>query len=162
MFETLLIGFIGICAWLLTNFVAKPLRRFFDLRRDVNRCLVRYGNVSARARWTDDNKREVLQISPEEDERLMEAHNALRDLAGDMRAFANVEIVANRIVICLGYDADKIASALVGYSNNILAYGKMRSNSHDQVQRLLRINADEAAPQGARRSWFLFWPFRKQ
>jgi hypothetical protein len=162
MFENLLTGFIGgVCGWFFTDFLTKPLRRFFDLRRKVNRCLVRYGNVSARARWTDDYTREELQISPEDDARLMEAHDALRDLAADMRGFANVEKIANRLVISLGYDADKIASALIGYSNNILAYGKQRSDSHDQVQRLLRISA-EAAPHAAHRSWFSFWPFLRQ
>jgi hypothetical protein len=160
MFEILLAGFFGgVCAWFFTDFVTKPLRRFFDLCREINRCLVRYGNVPARWKWIDDNTRQELQISPEDDARLMEAHNAFRNLAADMRAFANVERFANQITIYfLGYDADKIASALIGYSNTIFYYGKPRSLFLDEVQRLLRISAVET-PRTAHRSWF---PFRRK
>ncbi len=161
MLETLLTGFIGgVFAWFFTDFVTKPLRRFFDLRREANRCLVRYGNVPARARLLDDYTRKQIEISPEEDARLTEAQNAFRDLGADMRAFANVEI-ANRIVRYLGYDADEIASALIGYSNQILAYGIQRKNAHDQVERLLGIRA-EAALRATSRSRLSFWPFRRE
>jgi hypothetical protein len=40
----------GASAWFLTSFVGGPIRRFYDLRREVNRCLVEYGNVLARRR----------------------------------------------------------------------------------------------------------------
>ena len=154
MFETVLMGFIGgVCGWFFTDFLTKPLRRFFDLRREVNRCLVRYGNVSARAKSIDDYRQEELPISPQDDARLTEAHNALRDLAAEMRAFANCEKVADRIVAYLGYDADAIASALIGYSNSIFVYGKQRSDSHDRVEKLLGIRT-HAAPHNARRSPF--------
>jgi len=45
-----LAAFGGAIAWFLTAFVGGPIRRFYDLRREVNRCLVEYGNVLARHR----------------------------------------------------------------------------------------------------------------
>ena len=68
---------------------ARGLRRFFDLRRDVNRRLVEYGDVLARAKM-DGDMRVPLDISPVEDARLTEAQVVLRGLAGEMRAFANL------------------------------------------------------------------------
>ena len=68
---------------------ARGLRRFFDLRRDVNRRLGEYGDVLARAK-TDDDMCVPLDISPVEDARLTEVQVVLSGLAGEMRAFANL------------------------------------------------------------------------
>jgi hypothetical protein len=142
--RTLFIGFVGgVFAWFFTDYVTKPLRRFFDLCREVNRCLVYYGNVQARATLSDDYlQRTSTNISSEEDARLTEAEKAFRNLAAEMRAFANVDRVANQIAKALGYDADQIASALIGYSNNISTYGKPRCAAHSQLEKLLRIRAE--------------------
>jgi hypothetical protein len=94
--ETLLTGFVGgVAAWFFADYVAKPLRRFFDLRREVNRCLVNYGNLQARFKLTD-SVREQTNISPEEDARLTEAEKAFRNLGAEMRAFANADRLAYR------------------------------------------------------------------
>jgi hypothetical protein len=143
--KTLVTGFVGgIGAWFFTDYVAKPLRRFFDLRREVNRCLVYYGNVQARATLSSDSlRREPTNISPEEDARLTEAQNAFRNLGAKMRAFVHGDPLANRMVrSCLGYDADQIANALIGFSNNISTYGEPRFATHSQLEKLLRIRAE--------------------
>ena len=68
---------------------ARGLRRLFNLRRDVNRRLVEYGDVLARAKM-DGDMRVPLDISPVEDARLKEARVVLGGLAGEMRVFANL------------------------------------------------------------------------
>lgn len=86
MLKTLLTAFIGgLCAWFFTDFVTRPLRRFFDLRRHVNRRLVEYGNVRARAKLVDEMD-VLVEISPAEEARLTEAQKVFRGLAGEMRA----------------------------------------------------------------------------
>jgi hypothetical protein len=143
--ETLLTGFLGgIAAWFLTDYFAKPLRRFFDLRREVNRCLVYYGNLQARFKLTDDDTvSEQTDISPEEDARLTEAEKAFRNLGAEMRAFANGDRLAYLIVRRgLGYDADQIASALIAYSNYVSTYGQGRFDAHARLEKLLRIRAE--------------------
>jgi hypothetical protein len=129
-----------------TDYVTKPLRRFFDLRREVNRCLVYYGNLQARFKLTDDcSVREKTNISPEEDARLTEAEKAFRNLGAEMRAFANGDRLAYLIVRrSLGYDADQIAGALIAYSNNISTYGQVRFNSLKRLESLLSIRAESA------------------
>jgi hypothetical protein len=50
-----------------------------------------------------------------------------------MRAFAKAEFLANRVVSWFGYDADEIAKALIGYSNEIPTAGEGRALYHDQL-----------------------------
>jgi hypothetical protein len=145
MLETLITGFIGgVCAWFVTDYIAKPMQRFFDLRREVNRCLVVYANVGARSIIGPDGLRTTLDLSPEEDARLVQAQKAFRDLGGNMRAFANVDFLASRIVKLWGYDANRIANALIDYSNEIVTYGAGRAGYHDRVERLLRVRSEAA------------------
>ena len=147
MLGTLLTGFIGgVCAWFLTDYVAKPLRRFFDLRRQVNRCLLYCDNVQPRAEWSPIG-RVSTKISPEDDAKLTRAQNALMKLGGEMRAFANGDRLANQVVRALGCDADKIAGALVAYSNQISTSGELRLTAHRRLQKLLRLRGDRLAPR---------------
>jgi hypothetical protein len=88
------LGAIGAAlAWLLTEFVGRPFRRFFELRGEVSRRLVQFDNVRARARMVDDIRREPTEITEGEDARLTEAQNTFRDLASQIRAFAQAEPV---------------------------------------------------------------------
>jgi hypothetical protein len=65
MLETLLTGILGgICGWFANDFIGKPLRRFYDLRSEVGRCLLYYGNVTARGRWVNAYQFETNDITP--------------------------------------------------------------------------------------------------
>jgi len=74
---------------------------------------------------------------------LTEAQTVFRNLAGEMRAFANAEILANWFVKKRGYDADEIASSLIGYSNEVSTYGENRNYYHDRVEKPLRIRSEK-------------------
>jgi hypothetical protein len=137
--QTVIIGFIGgICAWFFTDFGAKPFRRFYDLRSEVGRCLVYYGNVTARGRWVNAYQIETTDILPDENERLTEAQNAYQHLGAKMRAFADGERLANWMVRATGFDASKIATALMVYSNEIETYGHRRAGARNHLEKLLR------------------------
>jgi len=144
-----LAAFGGAIAWFLTAFVGGPIRRFYDLRREVNRCLVEYGNVLARhreRRLSDDDgvvTRQRIDLSTVEEARLSEAQTKFRNLAAEMRAFYHGELFANWVVTKLGYDTNKIASKLIGYSNDMSTYGGGRSRHHQQIEKLLGISAHE-------------------
>ena len=137
------LGAIGAaCAWLLAEFVGRPFRQFFDLRREVSRRLVQFDKVMARAKMTGD-VREPIVLSPEENARLTEAQETFRDLASQMRAFVNAEYFANRIVSFFGFDAYEASTALIGFSNEISTYGERRAHYRVRVESLLRIRSDE-------------------
>jgi hypothetical protein len=65
-------GAIGAgLAWIFAEFFGRPFRQFFDLRREVNSSLVRFGNVRARAQVNGDGRVVSLnQLAPPEEERL--------------------------------------------------------------------------------------------
>jgi hypothetical protein len=143
-FYSFLFGIVGVViGWPLVEFIARPFRQFFDIRRQVCRCVVNYGNVGARAEIDRSGKRIPTKLPKADDARLVEAHIALRGLAADMRAFANGEYLANGVVKLFGYDANKIASALMAYSHNIFEKGEDRAKSREQVEKLLGIKSIE-------------------
>jgi len=135
------VGTIGaILAWLTTEFVGRPFRRFFDLRGEVCRRMVQFDNVFARARMADSTRREPIELSSDQDARLTEAENTFRDLASQMRAFTLAEPFAVWIVKRVGYDAFEASSVLIGYSNVISTAGDARELYKRQIEKLLRFH----------------------
>jgi hypothetical protein len=129
-------------AWMITEFLARPFRQFFDLRREVARRMVEFRNVAARAKALDNHHQQLQEISAEEKERLSEAEKSFRDLAAQMRGFAIGEQVAAKTVKLLGYDSMQISAALIGYSNEIGTYGQLRRDFDQQIRSLLRLGSD--------------------
>ena len=130
-------------AWIITEFLGRPFRQFFDLRREVTRRMVEFGNVRARAKMPEkDDQRQLVELSDEEEARLREAEKTFRDLAAQMRAFAIGELFAAKTVMLLGFDSMKISAALIGYSNEIGTYGKGRADFTQQIRNLLRLGDD--------------------
>jgi hypothetical protein len=133
---SLVVGAIGAgIGWGLTEFAARPIRRFFDLRGEIIRRIAQYNNVPVRFRETPDGKREVLPFretrdgerevlpfSDDEDARLKEAHSVLRDLAAQMRGFAHNETWATW-VLSVRYDPGRASEGLFGLSNDIAVVG---------------------------------------
>ena len=135
------LGAVGaIVAWLATEFIGRPFRRFFDLRSEIARRLVQFDNVSGRMRMVDGTNREHVELSPSQDARLAEAENTFRDLGSQMRAFAQAEPIAASIVKrACRYDAWEASRALIAYSNEISTEGPMRASFKAQISTLLRI-----------------------
>ena len=73
-------------------------------------------------------------LSKEKDARLVKAQDAYRGSAAEMRAFANGEWAANKIVI---------ASALLSLSKNLSIKGHALHDAHQRVERFLRVRAIE-------------------
>ena len=47
-------------AWIITEFLGRPFRQFFDVRREVTRRMVEFGNVRARAKMPEkDDQRQL-------------------------------------------------------------------------------------------------------
>jgi hypothetical protein len=134
-------GAIGaFSVWVLTEFVGRPFRRFFDLRADISRRLVQFANVPARATDLRDGRQELNQLSDAQEARLTDAQNMFRDLASQMRAFAQAEWLAELIVRhVFKFNALEISTALIGYSNSISTYGQTQAHFQSLVEKLLRV-----------------------
>jgi hypothetical protein len=117
----------GALGWVALEFFGRPLRKFFDLRGEIIRQLVRFANVRARyTPITDRSGKEVLVdqlLSDAELQRLTLAMDTFRDLGSQMSAFANNETFALRAAKTFGYDPALASSSLIGLSNSIHTHG---------------------------------------
>src|SRR5262249_61017443 len=89
---------LGALGWFVTSFVGRPLRDFFDLRREVIHKSVLYDNVMGVERESPDGHVEQVEITANEFKRLQETPNAFRDLASRRRAFALTVPLPGRLV----------------------------------------------------------------
>jgi hypothetical protein len=120
----------GAGAWVVLEFIGRPLRKFYDLRGDTIYLLAQTGNVRARLNEIPGNvgQVEVVQDFTDEDmATLKEAQNKIRDLASRFRAFAGNETYALRFALWIGYDPMKASGGLFGLSNSIEKSGSEKA-----------------------------------
>jgi len=132
----------ALISWIVFNTIGKPLLRFFDLRTEIRRTMILYDNV--RARWRERDKVRALVVgdedmTPDNFERLQEAENQYRDLASQVRAFADTQSPTCTILRWFSLDARKASSGLIGLSNTINTYGKARAFQKQTINEALRF-----------------------
>jgi hypothetical protein len=132
---------VALISWIVFNTVGKPLLKFFDLRTEVRRTMVLYDNV--RARWREHGNLHVSAVSddmtPDNFERLQEAENQYRDLASQVRAFADTQSPTCVVLRWLGFDVRKASSGLIGLSNTLNTYGKTRAFQKQTINEALKF-----------------------
>ena len=142
---SLIVGAVGAgIGWGATEFVARPIRKFFDLRADAIRMVSQYGNLRARfheERLSDDiiQTSEDVTLSESDIAKLHEAEGALRALAAQMRAFAYNESIANRALRWAGFDPKKASEGLFGIANTMDTTGDTRIGNKKMVIEALRL-----------------------
>jgi hypothetical protein len=139
-----ILGFVaaGAVGWLGTAFIGRPIRHFFDLRGEVIRRWTQCANV--RARWKEDPSKtwqteEDPGFTETDAKRLEEAEGVFRELASQMRAFAQNETFAVWIVKLLRYDPVMASAGLIGMSNSLATYGRNRVLQKKRVQDALHF-----------------------
>ncbi len=144
MWHEIWLALFALVCWASFNVVGNPLLRFFDLRTEVRRTMILFANV--RARWTDADREGVAipvtagaDLSPDEQERLKDAEVQYRDLASQMRAFADTRAFACRFLRALGFNPRKAAAGLIGLSNSIDTYGKGRAFQTRTIEEALKF-----------------------
>jgi hypothetical protein len=132
---------IALLSWIVFNTIGKPLLRFFDLRTEVRRVMVLYDNV--RARWREASVVAVAvavdEMTPGNIERLQEAENQYRDLASQVRAFADTQSPTCIVLRWFGFDLRKASSGLIGLSNTLNTYGKGRAFHKQTINAAMRF-----------------------
>ena len=136
------IGSLGLAAiaggvgWAATEFVARPIRRFFDLRGEVIRRMAQYAILTVQ---TDKEGHEV-EIAVTEDA-FREAESVTRDLAAQMLAFAYNETFARSILVhVLRYDPREASEGLFAISWNTRAGSSLTNPPRERVAKALRID----------------------
>ena len=98
-----------------------------------------------RARWREHDNVRVLATGDDEDmtpdnfERLQEAENQYRDLASQVRAFADTQSPTCAVLRWFGFDVRKASSGLIGLSNAINTYGKTRAFQKQTINEALKF-----------------------
>src|SRR3981081_3921415 len=132
---------VALISWIVFNTIGKPLLRFFDLRTEVRRTMILYDNVRARWREVNDGAVAVDDMTPDNFERLQEAENQYRDLASQVRAFADTQSPTCTVLRWFGFDLRKASSGLIGLSNTINTYGKTRAFHKQLINEALKFPA---------------------
>lgn len=137
-------GFLvgGIGGWVVTEFVGRPFRKFFDLKGEIIRQMTLIANVKPAYRPNPDKREELLNnvLSHDETARLRAAESALRELAARMREFALNERFAKSFVVRLGYDPDQASAALLGIEGTINRKGQEFANHKATLEKALRLD----------------------
>src|SRR5260221_9220057 len=132
----------ALISWIVFNTIGKPLLRFFDLRTEVRRTMILYENIRARRRERGDTRVSALgneDMTPDNFERLQEAENQYRDLASQVRAFADTQSPTCAVLRWFGFDVRKASSGLIGLSNTINTYGKTRAIQKQTINEALKF-----------------------
>jgi hypothetical protein len=142
---SLLAGAIGASlGWVALEFVARPIRKFYDLRGETIRRVAQYANLRApyNERHLANGVIETSEdhtLSNTELAKLEEAREELRDLAAQMRGLAYNETIAGHALRLLGYDPRKASEGLVGIANTVDTTGDNRIRNKKIVTEALRL-----------------------
>jgi hypothetical protein len=99
-----------------------------------------YDNV--RARWREAGTLVVDDdATPDNFDRLQEAENQYRDLASQVRAFADTQSPTCAVLRWFGFDLRKASSGLMGLSNTLNTYGKGRAFHKEAINAAMRFPA---------------------
>lgn len=137
------IGSLGLAAiaggvgWAATEFVARPIRRFFDLRGEVIRRMAQYAILTVQF---DKEGHEVE--TPVTEDAFREAESVTRDLAAQMLAFAYNETFARSILVhVLRYDPREASEGLFAISwTTRVAGSTLKNQPRERVAKALRID----------------------
>ena len=137
--------FAAAIAWVVLEFVGRPIRKFFDLRGEIIQKLVEYGKVQARYNAIEPGRDvpapyhdNMNDLGEEEIKRLDEAKKCFRELAARMQAFAENETMA-LWAVRLYYNLTAASLALMGLSNSYEIYGE-RARHRDRLVNALRFS----------------------
>lgn len=78
-------------------------------------------------------------MTPVNFERPQQAEHQYRDLASQLRAFADTQSPTCTVLRWLGFDARMASSGLIGISNTINTYGKTRAFQKQTINQALKF-----------------------
>jgi hypothetical protein len=136
----LFLGASGVViGWIVLEFVVKPFRTFFDIKKDCLEILTLYGDVGAREIYLrDDHTRPIDPRIVAKETRLREAEGAFRKCGSKLQAFANTETLAVIALRRIGYRPLEAGRGFIGLSNTIGEHGQARNDNRNLIERSLK------------------------
>lgn len=129
---------LGALGWFALEFVGRPIRSFFDLRREARRQMLFLANVPA-VPFEDDH---IRKAEPEYQQAVAAVRNVertFRDLGTQLMAFGESEWFAASLVKWAGFNPISAGQGLIGLANNANTYGQERADHRTKVAQALRF-----------------------
>jgi hypothetical protein len=125
--------------WVVVEFIARPVRNFFDLRREVRRRMLQFANVPVFKPTPGNEGLDAAHLFPG----AKEPRDMFRDLGSQMRSFGETEHAATWVLTRFGLDPITAGKGLFGLSNTITKYGPERRAHRKNINTALRIKGDD-------------------
>lgn len=137
----IVVAAIGALSWIALEFLGRPIRTFFDIRRQVRQQMLLLANVSPpKPRETVSTFQEIQEY----DAALKNARQGQRILGvlgTQILAFGESEIAARLVIAQLGFDPVAAGRALIDLSNIFDRYGADRAGFRNAIEKALRFRA---------------------
>ncbi|MGB6080246.1 MAG: hypothetical protein WBF99_12380 [Xanthobacteraceae bacterium] len=134
--STILLGLLsGFVGWILSEFLAKPIRRGIDLAAKAKALFIEHANVSARVNEQGD----LTDLNDQEEERLSKAVADFRRVAAELYAFAQTDLAAGWLLTKTMFDVEWAATAMMQLSNNFETYGRDRRECIEIAIKALKV-----------------------
>jgi hypothetical protein len=127
-------------AWFGLEFLGRPIRKFFDLRRLVRHQIL-LANVPAPQPRETCVTSEQIQRYDFDLKNVREAQRILRDLGSQMLAFGDSETAACIAIKPFGFDPSIAGHNLIRLSNTLDRYGTDRAALRKNVEEALRFRS---------------------
>jgi hypothetical protein len=138
----------AVLGWVALDILGRPIRAFFDLRRNVLEQMLVLGNISLpKPRETAVSSREIHEYD-QAMRNVREAQRIFRDLGSQLLAFGENEPAARNALAAIGLNLVSAGSGLIGLS---VAYSRPdsdRAGFRNQIEKALRLT--DAAPAASR------------
>ena len=131
---------IGIIGWYATEFLARPLRRFFDLRGEVKRRMLFCWNAPLAHTVIRDG------YSDAEAEKLQEGRHQLEDIGAQIASLENAEFLVGVVIRRMGYDPTGASKALRAAAIELGTDIEDRDKNFSRVDKALKFYVDEGRP----------------
>jgi hypothetical protein len=131
----------GGFGWFAVQFLGRPIRNLFDLRRLVRHQMLFLANVpTPQPRETCVNF-EQIQRYDTDPKNVREAQLILRDLGSHLLAFGESETAACIAIKPFGFDPSTAGRNLIGLSNTLDRYGADRTAFRKNLEKALRFTS---------------------
>ena len=131
----------GGFGWFAVQFLGRPIRNFFDLRRLVRHQMLFLANVPAPRPRETCVTFEQIQRYDTDLKNVREAQRILRELGSHLLAFGESEPAACIVIKPLGFDPFIAGRNLIGLSNTLDRYGTDRAALRKNVEEALRFSS---------------------
>ena len=131
----------GGLGWFAVQFLGRPIRNFFDLRRLARHQMLFLANAPAPQPRETCVTFEQIQRYDTDLKNVREAQRILRDLGSHMLAFGESETAACIAIKPFGFDPSTAGRNLIGLSNTLDRHGTDRAAFRKNVEKALRFTS---------------------